>query len=79
MNFVLGHNADRVRDAGNHKAKLSALLTYIDDLREMLAKLPASDPLALDPLKLLVGEIDRLLAHRKSEVLKPSEGTKVPV
>lgn len=76
LTFVLTHNAGLVRDAASHKASLTALLIYVDDLQQVLGALPGLDQSILEPLHLIAGEIDRFIAHRKSDVFKPSDSDK---
>jgi len=76
LTFVLKHNAGLVRDALNHKAGLTALHIYVDELRQMLGELPDVDRAVIEPLDLIAGELDRFIAHRKSDVLKPSDSDK---
>ena len=76
LTFVLKHNAGLLRDALSHKARLAALYIFVDQLQQQLGELPDVDRAALEPLNLIAGELDRFMAHRKSDVLKPSDSDK---
>jgi hypothetical protein len=71
--------ADAFAKAADHKSQLSALLIYQNELTAGLGRLLGSDSGALEPANVLLREIDRLLARRKSSLLRTADRPGTPL